>query len=150
MFGSVSRRELLAGGAAAALAVMAGAPDARSAVASANPTLDGFMALSGRLAGHAPLDATMGKNILDGFIAAGRGAEIAALIADAPQQNSTSKSADAIVAAWYSGLSPAPGARTVTGFNEALVWDALTYTKPWGSCGGETGYWADPPANDGP
>ena len=26
-----------------------------------------------------------------------------------------------------------------------IVWQALTFTKPFGECGGETGYWADPP-----
>jgi hypothetical protein len=33
----------------------------------------------------------------------------------------------------------------VVDFTQALVWNALTFTKPWGECGGETGYWADPP-----
>jgi hypothetical protein len=35
---------------------------------------------------------------------------------------------------------------TVADLNGALLWDALAFTKPWGSCGGETGYWRDPPA----
>ena len=30
-------------------------------------------------------------------------------------------------------------------FNGALVWNALAFTKPFGDCGGATGYWADPP-----
>jgi hypothetical protein len=33
----------------------------------------------------------------------------------------------------------------VADFTGALVWQALTFTKPFGECGGETGYWADPP-----
>lgn len=147
MIGYVSRRELLAGGAAAALAVVSGYTATAPATAAVLPSLDAFMTLSGKLAGHMPLDAAMGKNILDDFIAAGQGADIAALIADPGK--SQSKTADAVVAAWYSGLSPVAGARTVTGFNETLVWTALTYTKPWGSCGGETGYWAAAPAGDG-
>ena len=32
-----------------------------------------------------------------------------------------------------------------TWLNEALLWNALDFTKPPGSCGGETGYWADAP-----
>lgn len=147
MIGSVSRRELLAGGAVAALAVVAGQSVGTAAMADTPPSIDAFMTLSGKLAGHTPLDAGMGQKVLDGFIAAGQGADIAALIAD--PGTSPSKTADAIVAAWYSGMSPVAGARTVTGFNEALVWDALTYTKPWGSCGGETGYWADAPTDEG-
>jgi hypothetical protein len=33
----------------------------------------------------------------------------------------------------------------VATFTDALVWNALTFTKPWAECGGETGYWANPP-----
>jgi hypothetical protein len=38
-----------------------------------------------------------------------------------------------------------PGA-TVADLNSALLWDTLAFTRPRGSCGGETGYWRDPPA----
>lgn len=144
MIKSVSRRELLAGGAVSVLALVAGKSFNATAAATPPTSFDAFMALSGKLAGHMPLDATMGQNILNGFIAAGQESDIAALIADPATDKS--KIAGAVVAAWYSGLSPVADAREVTGFNEALVWDALTYTKPWGSCGGETGYWGDPPA----
>ncbi len=92
----------------------------------------------------------MGKNILDAFVTAGRGEDIVSLAGDPAPQQSQTKLANAIVAAWYSGLSPLPGAREVTGFNEALVWTALSYTKPWGSCGGETGYWGDAPPDQEP
>ncbi|MBN9592029.1 MAG: hypothetical protein J0I02_07325, partial [Alphaproteobacteria bacterium] len=37
--------------------------------------------------------------------------------------------------------------QAVSDFNGALVWAAMTYTKPWANCGGETGYWADPPTD---
>ena len=47
--------------------------------------------------------------------------------------------------AWYSGLYERNGAPAVGDFEGALVWSALTFSKPWGECGGETGYWADPP-----
>ena len=92
----------------------------------------------------------MGKNILDAFVAAGQAGDIVTLFGDPAPEQSQLKIASAIVAAWYSGISPRPGASQVTGFNEALVWDALTYTKPWGSCGGETGYWGEPPSEQEP
>jgi len=57
--------------------------------------------------------------------------------------------ADAIVAAWYSGLVATSNSGEgpvyeVADFTDALLWDALTFTKPWAECGGELGYWADP------
>jgi hypothetical protein len=53
--------------------------------------------------------------------------------------------ANAIVAAWYSGVYDGAKGPAVADFTGALVWDALTYTKPFGECGGATGYWSDPP-----
>ena len=53
--------------------------------------------------------------------------------------------ADAIVAAWYSGLYDTGWGQAVSDFNGALVWAAMTFTKPWANCGGATGYWADAP-----
>ena len=54
-----------------------------------------------------------------------------------------------LMAAWYSGVfdTMADGKPTqkVATFTEALVWDAMTYSKPFAECGGETGYWSDPP-----
>jgi hypothetical protein len=55
------------------------------------------------------------------------------------------KLADAIVADWYSGLYYTGHGTAVSDFNGALVWNALSFTKPFGSYGGEIGYWADPP-----
>jgi len=31
------------------------------------------------------------------------------------------------------------------GLTNALLWNALNFTKPPGVCGGQTGYWADAP-----
>ena len=148
MIGIVSRRDLLRSGTSAASLVILAAPFAAPALASASPSLDEFIAVSQKVTGQSSLDAGMGKNILAAFLSAGQGGDIAALIADPAPERSQMKIASAIVAAWYSGLSPLPGAREVTGFNEALVWNALTYTKPWGSCGGETGYWSAPPPSE--
>lgn len=150
MIGNVSRRDLLRSGTSAVALVIVGAPFVAPALASASPSLDEFIAASRKVTGQASLDGGMGKNILAAFISAGQGGDIAALIADPAPEGSEVKIANAVVAAWYSGLSPLPGAREVTGFNEALVWNALTYTKPWGSCGGETGYWSEPPPGEEP
>lgn len=147
---SLSRRALMRGAATASLALACGTLAFRPAQALAAPSLDAFMALSGTLTGNASLDRDMGRMILDALIATGQGDALAKLAAaPAPQDDRTALAND-VVAAWYSGLSPQPGATEVAGFNSALVWSALTYTKPWGSCGGETGYWGDPPADPVP
>lgn len=137
----ISRRDLIR---AAALCAAGGsvAWAQIATAAAADVPLDRFMAVSRTLTGHDDLDADMGAAILQGFAAAGRQAEVEALVAGG---SGTTKIANDVVAAWYSGFSPDPKATEVAGFNSALVWSALTYTKPWASCGGETGYWADPP-----
>jgi len=135
------------GAAAAALALSCGGI---AVAAAAPPSLDGFMALSAKLTGTASLDRDMGQQILDALVATGQGGALAGLVAEPSPQDDHGGLANDVVAAWYSGLSPKPDATQVTGFNSALVWNALTYTKPWGSCGGNTGYWGDPPADPVP
>ena len=53
--------------------------------------------------------------------------------------------ANAVVASWYTGESPDPDSLSVLTYTDALIWTAMDYTKPMAYCGGETGYWADPP-----
>jgi hypothetical protein len=145
----VTRRRLLRSGAfTASLLIVSKVLAPGSATAS--PSLEAFIAMSAKLTGQPSLDDDIGKTILDAFMASGQGDVIAALIADPAPENSKSKIANAVVAAWYSGISPISGANQVTGFNEALVWNALSYTKPWGSCGGDAGYWSEAPPEEEP
>jgi hypothetical protein len=139
----ITRRSLVVGGASAA-ALAAGLPLA--AGAQGTVTVDQFRALSARLTGAAvaDLDATIAGKLLDGFVSMGRGPALALLAAD-PGVN-TGTVADDIVAAWYSGTYDTPAGPAVAGFTDALLWNALDFTKPPGFCGGETGYWADPPS----
>lgn len=145
----VSRRRVLRNGALTA-SLLVGSKILAPGSAIASPSLEAFIAMSAKLTGEPSLDDDMGKTILDAFIASGQGDDIAALIADPAPEHSKSKIADAVVAAWYSGISPLAGANQVTGFNEALVWNALSYTKPWGSCGGDAGYWSEAPPEEEP
>lgn len=71
--------------------------------------------------------------------------------ADLPRPARERGSPMASLAARPPAAHPSQAARrlpgvTVADLNGALLWDALAFTKPWGSCGGETGYWRDPPA----
>lgn len=157
MTAQLSRRDLIlaAVGAAIASAGTAGFPVALFAQSTVTP--EQFLALSEKLTGKQGLDLGIATTILGGFLATGHGNEIARLVSE--DFDSFTPIANAIVAAWYSGLfttvpkgtgasnHPLRGrVQKVATFDQALVWNALTFTKPWGECGGETGYWSNPPA----
>jgi hypothetical protein len=111
--------------------------------ARADLTVDQFLQLSERLTGASGLDPDVAKTLLGGFVATGHAAALADLARSDPV--SASALADAIVAAWYSGLYETGKGPAVSDFNGALVWNALGFTKPFANCGGEIGYWAEPP-----
>ena len=152
----LSRRDLIlaAVGAAIASAGSVGFPATLFAQSAVTP--EQFLALSEKLTQTPKLDLGVATTILGGFLATGHGDEIAQLLGE--NFNSFTPLANAIVAAWYSGLyttvprgsgasaHPLRGrVQRVATFDQALVWNALTFTKPWGECGGETGYWAQSP-----
>ncbi len=85
----------------------------------------------------------LARTLLGGFLATGRGADLERLV---QSDTSVPDLANAIVAAWYSGLYQDANGEAVATYTDALLWNALSFTKPMGDCGGETGYWADPPA----
>lgn len=141
MNASFTRRGLLAGVAAAiAAAGAAGFPSAL--YAQANITLDQFIALSERLTQTHDLDPGVARTLLGGFLATGNGAALAQL---AKKRDEHGPVANAIVAAWYSGIYETGKGRAVASPERALLWTVLTFTKPPAFCGGETGYWANPP-----
>ena len=137
---SLSRRAVLQ---AVVLCVPAGAAgwNTGAEAAASDVSIDAFMALSSKLTLQDDLDGAMGSAILEGFRAAGKTAALAELISGGGPEPVRRKTGNEVVAAWYSGFSPDPQALEVAGFNSALVWSALSYTKPWANCGGETGYW---------
>lgn len=134
----LTRRELLLAGAAT---VCVAAVPAGSAVAGEAVTTAQFLALSRSLTGAAGLDGDVAAALLRGFLARGQGAALAALAAGGETAENRAL-ADEVVAAWYSGVAPDG---TVATFDQALLWQALAFSKPFGSCGGATGYWAEPP-----
>jgi hypothetical protein len=108
-------------------------------------TVDQFRNLSARLTGAAvpDLDAGVAEKILEGLLAIGRAPGLKLLANDPTIFTGTV--AEDIIASWYSGIYETGQGEILATFNDALVWTALDYTKPFGSCGGETGYWAEPP-----
>jgi len=139
----ITRRDAILRSVAAAIAAAGPASFPSAVFAQADVSVDQFLQLSERLTGASGLDADIAKTLLGGFLATGRGPALAELVR--PGSGSASPLADAIVAAWYSGLYDTGHGTAVSDFNGALVWNALSFTKPFGSCGGEIGYWADPP-----
>jgi hypothetical protein len=144
-----SRRDFILVGVMAAIAATGTAGFPKALFAQAAVTPEAFLAFSEKVTGVEGLDLGVATTILGGFLSTGHGAELAQLVSE--QGDSFTPLADAVVAAWYSGLVTTAGSgsnganQVVADFTGALVWQALTFTKPWAECGGETGYWADPP-----
>ena len=139
----LTRRDAILRSVAAAVASagMTGFPT--GLFAQAELTADQFLQLSERLTGTSGLDQDVAKTLLGGFVATGHGSALADLARSDPVPGSPL--ADAIVAAWYSGLYETSKGPAVSDFNGALVWNALSFTKPFANCGGEIGYWSNPP-----
>jgi hypothetical protein len=138
---TISRRSIILGGTSAATLAL-GFP-LRSA-ARDTVTVDEFRSLSARLteARVSDLNMTAAAKLLDGFLSMGRGAELAALIAGGASSGAL---AEEIIAAWYSGSYATAAGLAAFNLTDALVWNALDFTKAPGLCGGGTGYWAAPP-----
>ena len=141
MNGSLTRRDLLVGVAAAIAATgTAGFPHAL--YAAARVTVDQFIALSEWLTGKSGLNPDVAMTLLGGFLATGHGPALEQL---AKKQNANGGVANAVVAAWYTGMYETGKGRAVATADRALMWNVLTFTKPIATCGGATGYWAFPP-----
>jgi hypothetical protein len=151
----LTRRGILAA-VAAAIAAAGAAGFADDLFAQSTVTPEQFLALSEKLTGVQNLDQSVATTILGGFLATGHGDELLQMVGE--DFDSFTPLANAIVAAWYSGLyTTVPVGRgasnhplrdtvqKVATFDQALVWSALSFTKPWAECGGDTGYWANPP-----
>lgn len=120
--------------------------------------LDRFIGLCGELTGvpASALDPIMAERLMQAFAAAGRGAELARLLAGTAASEDDGLSRDLVVA-WYSGIHPAqPGdsgedstfvrTEVVGTYEEALIWRALDFARPQGICAGAPGHWSQPPS----
>lgn len=137
---SSTRRNILIGGSALAVTPFITWPGEASA---AELDAETFLELSQKLTGQQDLDADYAAEMLEAYKSIGKAADIAELASGSENP----ELANDIVAAWYSGVSPDPDSNEVITYTEALMWGAMSFTKPMGYCGGQTGYWADPPAD---
>lgn len=105
--------------------------------------VDAFLELSESIIGKEGLDQDIATAMLQALQTRGDGAEIAALL----DGGTSPELENDIAAAWYSGVSPDPDAFDVLTYTDALMWDAMRFTKPMAYCGGGMGYWAEPPVS---
>lgn len=136
--GGLSRRHFLALGSGTALALILG----QAALAETALSVEDFLDLSGRL-----LDRQAGSLSTDyaGLYLESLDAKaLQSLIGGAADEGLEQK----IIQNWYTGLHGTGSGEAVATYTDALMWEALDYTKPMGWCGGETGYWADAPEGE--
>ena len=140
--GTLTRRNLLVFGGGTALALVCGA----AARASEPFDTTKFLELSAKLlqTDTGALDQDAATRFLSNFIATGHQDALTALAGGAPELPLEQQ----IITGWYSGVQQAASGDELVAYTDALIWDALDYTKPQGWCGGETGYWALPPSED--
>lgn len=136
----VDRRSLLRSCAAAALFSMM--PD--MPLASSRLNVSAFLQKSRELTEKSNLDPVLGSAFFHAFQAQTGDDDLLRLI-HGSDDHGESDLAKSIIAAWYTGIVEAPSGPELVTYSEALVWNAMRYTKPPGECGGRTGYWADPP-----
>lgn len=134
----VTRRGLLTAVSAASLLSLSQIPTRAFA---ADLDIEGFLKLSQEKLQKEDLFEDVAAEMLKAFADIGRKEDLAALADGAEDQDLSNE----IAAAWYSGVSPDPEDLQVVTYVDALMWQAMDYTKPLGNCGGQMGYWADPP-----
>lgn len=138
--GRLTRRNLLLLGGGSVLALVCGTASGAATPLSAAE----FIELSARLLDKdaASLDGDAAEKFLSNLLATGKGDSLTALAGGTGDDELEQR----IVTDWYAGVQATPSGEEVVTYTEALVWNALDYTKPQGWCGGEMGYWALPPS----
>ena len=133
-----SRRSfaLFCGSAAVAAALGAAAPE--------SPELERLLKLSAALTGFpaSAFDAQFAVRLAAALAANGRADELARWL-NAPGGEFDELETE-IIAAWHSGVLPAPAGPMVGAFRDALVWAALGFATPPGVCAAPQD-WSKPP-----
>jgi hypothetical protein len=138
----ITRRHMLAWTGGTALALLFS-----QSISAADPiTLDQFLDLSGQLLDRdgASLGRDYGQSYLETLLTDSQGTALSQLISGAADNTLENR----IITAWYSGVHQTADGEEVVTYTDALMWEALDFTKPMGWCGGETGYWADAPEGE--
>lgn len=139
---SITRRRFFLTSAAASALGATALTSPTTAVAQ-DLNAEAFLKLSERTIGKHDLNHDVATAMLEALQSRGDGEEIAALL----EGGTNLELENDIAAAWYSGVSPDPDALDVLTYTDALMWDAMLFTKPMAYCGGGMGYWAEPPVS---
>ena len=150
--GGMTRREMLQG-----LAALAASGWMPPALAQATMPAAQFSALSMAIAGNAYADPKVASAMLRALTQAVGGdklARLAKIAASTPPAQldaaiagaGLGAPAETVVAALFSGIVDTPRGPRVISYDQALVWQALAWTKPNAFCGGQTNYWASAPS----
>jgi hypothetical protein len=140
----LDRRNLLLGG----VSLLAAGAVSTRAPAETAVSLDQFLRISNRLLGIDDFDRNTAGKFLEGLLASGREAVLGRFVNGVDTSSEAARNlASDIVASWYSGIYETGHGPAVATYNEAMMWRALSFTKPLGNCGGATGYWNSPPDN---
>lgn len=135
---------------------LAGPVGAATESAIAALPVDQFATLSARLTGYPAGDPDVAAKLLAALTTPARSTslkQLAALVSVTPDSQLDSvlhaQGLDAIanelVFAWYSGVVKNGDSEQIVLYADALVWTAMTFSKPMGLCGGAFGYWSKPP-----
>jgi predicted ArsR family transcriptional regulator len=149
---AMTRREVLRALTALTVAGVVPAARAQGALPAAQ-----FVALSKAVAGYAYADKRVAAAMLTALASAVGAANLtrlAKLASSTPAEQlgpalaaaNLEAIAETVVAALYTGTVNTPRGVRVISYDQALVWQALAWTKPNAFCGGETNYWAAPPS----
>ena len=123
----------------------AGATAAAGTASSGGVEADAFRLLCATLTGFPAesLDARFARSLLQALRSSGHHDAIGALIRGEEADEAASLETE-IVSAWYSGLLPGAAEPTVASVRGALVWQALGFASPPGTCTAG-GSWDEPP-----
>ena len=123
----------------------AGVAAAFGAALPKSSELEPFRKLSAELTGFpvSALDPQLSARLLQALVAGGCRKELKRrVLAPGPEFGGLETE---IIAAWYSGVTPAPSGPVVGTFQAALIWPALGFATPPGVCSAPQD-WSKPPS----
>ena len=121
---------------------------AAGATGSSGAEVDAFRRLSAALTGYPAesLDVGFARSLLQALGSLGHHAALGALARGEEVADRARLETD-IVSAWYSGLLPGEAEPAVATVTDALVWRALDFASPPGTCS-TGGSWDEPPPGE--
>jgi hypothetical protein len=134
----LSRRGLLAGATAVAAWLCLPLPQA----ARAAEGVERFMQISRNLTGIADLAPSVGEKIFELLGMAGR---MEVLIGPSDEDENAKRAREGlevdVISAWYSGVAETDKGPKLAAYHDALMWEVLDFTKPFGECSRDFGSW---------